>query len=87
MNLEQTGKYKDWVNVHAVGWWKTNVCQLDYVEEWKNLPYPKTDALLMAYQELPQNVMNAKRRELKSLISNDVFKVVLFENQVTISCW
>lgn len=28
--------------------------------------------------------MNAKRRELKSLISNAVFKVVLFENQVTI---
>lgn len=34
---------------------------------------------------MPQDVADATERELESLISNDMFEVIPFENQVTVS--
>lgn len=67
---KQTGKQKNWVNVH----WNC-------VKEWNELSYAENAILLTADSEMSQDVVDAK----ESLISIDVFEVVSFENKRIVS--
>lgn len=84
MQPKQTRKYKNWVNVHVVE--EEPVCvNQDSVKVQNKLPYPENVVLLTADQEMPQDIADAKERELKSLVSNGMFEVIPFENQETVS--
>ena len=51
--------------------------------EWTTLP--ENAVLLTADQEMSQDVIDAKGRELKTLLSNDVFEIASFVNQNIVS--
>ena len=82
---KQSGKYKNWINVHVKGDEDPLCVNWDDVGEWNKLPDPENVVLLTADQELSQKVVMAKDKELNNMIENDVFEVVPFDDQVTIS--
>lgn len=54
------------------------------IELWNQVPYAENAVLLRADQEMSQAVVDVKERQLKSLVSNDVFEGwVPFEDLVT----
>ena len=55
------------------------------MELWSELPYPEEAIFLTKDEELAQEIVDAKGIEMDELSSNEVFKVVPFVNQRTIS--
>ena len=58
------------------------------MEHWNELPYPESTVLLTGDQELSEEVIDTRQKELENLSTNDVYEAVPFENQKKIpSCW
>lgn len=53
------------------------------IKLWNQVPYAENAVLLRTDQEMSQAVVDVKERQLKSLVSNDVFEGVPFEDLVT----
>ena len=81
---KRTGQYKDWVNVHLEGELSESL-NWENVEKWIVLDESEHVALLSRAQEFSEPVVEAKQKELNSLIKNDVFDEVDYKGQYTIS--
>ena len=55
------------------------------MDEWGELPYPEEALLLTKDQEMSQEVVDAKNTELNNMIENEVFEIVPYVNQNTVS--
>ena len=77
---KQPGKYKNWINVHVVGEEERRCANWGKIERWNELPYPESTVPLTGDQELLQEVIHAKQKELENLSTNDVYEAVPFEN-------
>ena len=82
---KQTGKYGKWVNVHVMGEEEPRSIDWSQVHNWRNVLYPENVVMMTQDEELAQVVVDAKEKEIKNLIENDVFESVQNENQPTIS--
>ena len=82
---KQTGQYRDWLNVHVDGQDEPMCVNWDHVSAWSELPFPEQVLVLSKDQEVSQEVVDAKNKELQKMISNDVFEIVPFSNQDTVS--
>ena len=82
---KQTGKYKDWINVHVDGEEDPICVNWDHVDEWSELPYPEQALILTKDQAVSQEVLDAKNREFDNMKRNDVFEIIPFDGQNTIS--
>lgn len=82
---KKSGKYKNYLNVHVSGNSDPICVNWDVVDQWKILPDPESVVLLTKIEEMSQEVIDAKESEVNNLISNEVFEVVPFKNQTTIS--
>ena len=85
MQPKQTGQYSDWLNVHVDGQDEPICVNWDHISEWCELPYPEQALILTKDQEMLQEVVDAKTAELKNMTDNDVFDIVPFVNQDTVS--
>ena len=85
MQPKQSGQYRNWINVHVQGEDDPICVNWDDVELWSELPYPEEAIFLTKDEELAQEIVDAKGIEMDELSSNEVFKVVPFVNQRTIS--
>ena len=85
MQPKKSGTLKNWINVHVDGEEKPISVNWDDVQEWSELSECENTVLLTSDQEMSQDVVDAKDEELESLEENDVFEVVPFINQPTIS--
>ena len=56
-----------------------------HAESWRNALHTEQVALLSEHDELSQEIIDAKEKEIGNLIENKVFQVVPNENQVCIS--
>ena len=81
---KRTGTYKDWINIEKDFHGPESVNWKD-VEEWMEVPEPEKVLFLTKTEEFDQAVVDAKEKELRSLIKNDVFEEVDFDAQKTIS--
>ena len=81
---KRTGTNKHWVNVHLEGGEPIGVNWND-VEEWEILPVPENVVFYSKIDELTQEVVDAKDKEVQKLIANDVIEIVNNEGQKTIS--
>ena len=79
------GKNSDWLNVHVDGMEKPSSLNWKHVAEWKMLPAPEKVVLLSASEELSQEVLDAKAKELKNLVDHDVFEAVPDVGQCRVS--
>ena len=82
---KQTGQYRDWLNVLVDGQDAPICVNWDHVVSWSELPYPEQALILTRDQEVAQEVVDAKNVELENMLRNDVFQVVTFANQPTVS--
>ena len=82
---KQTGKCRNWINVHVTGEEEPISVNWDDVELWNELPYPEDVILLTRDGEYTQEVVDAKDREINNLKTNDVYEVVPYSNQKTVS--
>ena len=82
--MKKSGKHESWVNVKNDG---EDPCCIDWndVEEWQDLPYPEQVMLLTKEEELSQEVVDAKERELRKLEENNVYITVPYTGQKLIS--
>ena len=85
VQLKQTGKYGKWVNVHVMGEEEPRSIDWSQVHNWRNVPYPENVVMMTQDEELAQEVVDAKEKEINNLIESDVFESVQNENQQTIS--
>ena len=82
---KQSGKYKNWINVHVSDEEEPISVNWDDVELWSELPYPEEVILLTADGNLAQEVIDAKGKEIENLITNGVYEEIPYTNQKTIS--
>merc|ERR1712121_25951 len=82
---KQSGKYKNWINVHVSDEEEPIAVNWDDVELWSELPYPEEVILLTADGNLAQEVIDAKGKEIENLINNGVYEEIPYTNQKTIS--
>ena len=73
------------MNVHVTGEEEPRSIDWSQVHNWRNVPYPENVVMMTQDEELTQEVVDAKEKEIKDLIENDVFESVQNENQPTIS--
>ena len=83
---KRSGKYGNWLNVQINGKENPSSVNWEEVKEWKQMPYEEKVIFLAEEEEMSQEVVNAKEREIQNLRDNDVFEVVEFNNQPLISC-
>ena len=81
---KKTGKYNNWINLKNDG--EEPIC-MDWnnVAKWCEQPYPEFVVLLSTEEEYSQEVVDAKQRELEKLEENNVYKVIPYTGQKTIS--
>ena len=81
---KRSGMYKNWVNMQVDG--EEKPCSVDWkqVTEWKDSTIEKV-LFLNLTDELHQDVMDAKVKELENLEEHNVFERILDEGQSTIS--
>ena len=82
---KQSGQYCDWLNVHVDGQDEPICVNWDHVNAWSELPYPEQALILTKDQEVSQEVVDAKKLEFDKMIKNNVFEVVPFTDQITVS--
>ena len=82
---KRSGTQKDWVDIDIVG--ETQPCSMNWcnVEQWKYMPSPETVVLLTLKDEMKQDVIEAKSKELERLEQYGTFEVVPFRGQETVS--
>ena len=82
---KRTGTNKNWVNVDIDGEEEARSVDWDKIRRWKVIPSPENAVMMSAHDQLSQEVIDAKEKELNNLKQNNVFECVPFTNQVTIS--
>ena len=82
---KRTGINKDWMNVHIEG--EDDPCSVNWqqVTAWVSDESEEVVLFLTADQELCQDVVNAKEKELDNLDENEVYELVPDDGQFTIS--
>ena len=55
------------------------------IESWRNALHTEQVALLSEHDELSQEIIDAKEKEIENLVENKVLQAVPNENQVSIS--
>ena len=75
----QTGRNKDWLNVHVVGDEKPQSI------DWKVGEMLCTQSKLVFSLNMKGSLMLAKEKEIENLVENEVFQVVPNENQACFS--
>ena len=80
-----TGRNKDWLNIHVAEDEKPQSIDWSRAESWRNALHTEQVALLSEHDELCQEIIDAKEKEIENLVENKVFQVVPNENQVCIS--
>ena len=73
---KRIGKWGDWLNVQVDGDEKPSSLNLKNVVTWKKLPTPEKVVLLSSAENMSQEVLNAKFKEIGNLMENNVFDVV-----------
>ena len=73
------------MNVHVTGEEEPRSIDWSQVHNWRNVPYPENVVMMTQDEELAQEVVDAKEKEIKNLIENDVFESVQNENQPTMT--
>ena len=82
---KRKGSYKNWINIHIDGEDKPCSFNWEHVEKWKELPSPDSIFLLTDANEFNQDIVDAKEKELSNLLNNDVYEVVNYSGQETVS--
>ena len=84
---KRQGKHGNWVNVHVSG--EENPCSINWddISEWREIEETEEQVMfLTGDDELRQDVVDAKEKEVVNLIENDVFEEVKDVGQSCISC-
>ena len=81
---KQGGKFKNWFNMNVVGEDDPICVNWSNVVSWSELPFPEEVVLLTKVDEFAQDVIDAKE-EISNLNSNEVYDIVPYTNQRTIS--
>jgi hypothetical protein len=82
---KRKGQHGNWVNIHVDGDDDPSSVNWDDVSNWKELKPSDQLVLLSSDDEMSQQVIDAKEREINNLMENDVFEEVLHNNQQLIS--
>ena len=82
---KQGGVWKNWFNIDVVGEDDPICVNWSNVELWNELPFPEEVVLMTKVDELSQEVVDAKEKEISNLNSNEVYDIVPYTNQRTIS--
>ena len=69
-------KWGGWLNVQQYGSEVPGSVNLEDVVGWREIQEPERLDFLSAAEEMSQEVLDAKEREIYNLIENDVFEVV-----------
>ena len=82
---KRSGMQKDWVNMDIVG--DTQPCSMNWcnIEQWRYIPPPENVILLTQKDEMKQDVIEAKYKEVEKLERYGTFEVLPFQGQETIS--
>ena len=83
---KKSSKYGNWMNILPDGTEIPSSVNWDEIKEWKQLPDQEKVVLLTATEEMSQEVIDAKDREIQNLRDNDVFEIVEHQKQPLISC-
>ena len=83
---KRRGKHGDWINVKVDGEECPSSVNWDEVKDWEQLQDQEKIIFFAAEEEMGQEVVDAKEREIQNLRDNDVYEVVEFKNQSLISC-
>ena len=83
---KQTEKNKDWFNILQEGDKKPSSMNWKQVSYWEKVVCPESVPLVTDQEQMSQEIVGAKKKELKILIENDVFERVPFYGQATVSC-
>ena len=82
---KKSSVHKDWVNVQVLSEKEPKSLYWNDVESWISLDGYDALVLLSSKQEMSQEVIYAKFKELDNLKKNDVFEEVEFKGQQTVS--
>ena len=82
---KRTGKNKDWFNILQEGDEKPSSVDWKQVSYWEKVVCPESVLLVTDQEQMSQEIVNAKEKELKNMIENDVFERVPFYGQATVS--
>ena len=83
---KRTGKNKDWFNILQEGDEKPSSVDWKQVSYWEKVVCPESVLLVTDQEQMSQEIVDAKEKELKNMIENDVFERVPFYGQATVSC-
>ena len=83
---KRTGKNKDWFNILQEGDEKPSSVDWKRVSYWEKVVCPESVLLVTDQEQMSQEIVDAKEKELKNMIENDVFERVPFYGQATVSC-
>lgn len=81
----QTRKHSNHMNVKITGDDEPTCVDWKTVDVWEELPEPEYPILLNQSEELSQDIVDAKYREIDNLTENKVYESVIYANQPTIS--
>ena len=70
---KRTGKNKDWLNILLEGDEKPSSVDWKQVSYWKKVVCPESVLLVTDQEQMSQEIVDAKEKELKNMIENDVF--------------
>ena len=82
---KKTGKSGNWLNVHVEGASEPSSLNWNDISMWKPLPIPEKVVLLSSIQEMSQEVVDAKCKEIRNLVENNVFDAVVDKGQKRVS--
>ena len=83
---KRTVKNKDWFNILQEGDEKPSSVDWKQVSYWEKVVCPESVLLVTDQEQVSQEIADAKEKELKNMIDNDVFERVPFYGQATVSC-
>ena len=83
---KRTGKYKDWFNIRQEGDEKPSSVDWKQVSYWEKIVCSESVLLVTDQEQMSQEIVDVKEKELKNMIENDVFERVPYYGQATVSC-
>ena len=83
---KRTGKNKDWFNTFQEGDEKPSSVDGKQVSYREKVVCLESVLLVRDQKQMSQEIVEAKEKELKNMIENDVFERVPFYGQATVSC-
>ena len=83
---KRTGKNKHWFNILQEGDEKPSSVDWKQVSYWEKVVCPESVLLVTDQDQMSQDIVDAKEKELKNMTEDDVFERVPFYGQTTVSC-